>query len=813
MGFFEAFSGVVIAIVVLGLLAIFTLAIRLYRRVPQGMALIRNSPGGAHVSFHGALVLPFIHKAEIMDITVKRIEIARAGSDGLICKDNLRADIKVAFFVRVNKTADDVRSVADILGVDRASDQNALIGHFDAKFSEALKTVGKRFNFVELYEARDHFKREVTGVIGEDLDGYRLIDCAIDYLEQTEITNLNPDNILDAEGIKKITELTSTQKILANQIDRDREKTIKRQNVEAEEAVLELDRQLTEKQERQKREVAAVKAREAAEAHKIQQEERLKAEGARIRTEEELSVAEQNKQRQVIVAEKNKQRTEAIENERIIKDQQLEQTERERVVDLARIEKERAIESERKNIQDVIRERVAVEKTVVEEEEKIKDTRAVAEAERTKKVTVVAAERDAEESRVKLVVKARAEKESAEQLALQKVIEAEADQKAADKSAEARKLLAEAAAAEAAATGLAEVKVAAARAEAKEREGSAQAFVIEKVALAQAQAAAAKAGALRTEGAAEAEVIEKKALAAAKAEQAQGAAEAEVIEKKALAAAKAEQAQGSAEAEVIEKKALAAAKADEAQGSAAAVVIEKKAQAEAKGIELKAGARRTEGGLEAEVLEQKALAQARAEEAAAAALEKTGSAEANNLLKKFQADAQGIRDKAEAMKLFDPSGRAHEEFKLVTERDRQLALAQIEMQKSIAAAQAEVLSAGLQSAKIEIIGGESMFLDKLLGSVTQAKSVDHLVGGSKVLNDVKNTFFNGDPAYFKSQLHTFIDQFGLDSEDIKNLSISAAIHKMMNATADDRARGVLSSILGWAEKLGLDATKLDDFRK
>lgn len=718
MEFFEAFSGAVIVLAVLGMLVVFALIVRLYRRVPQGMALIRNSPGGAHVSFHGALVLPFIHKAEIMDITVKRIEIARSGSDGLICKDNLRADIKVAFFVRVNKTADDVRSVADILGVDRASDQNALIGHFDAKFSEALKTVGKRFNFVELYEARDQFKREVTGVIGEDLDGYRLIDCAIDYLEQTDITSLNPDNILDAEGIKKITELTSTQKILANQIDRDREKTIKRQNVEAEEAVLEMDRQLTEKQERQKREVAAVKARETAEAHKIQQEERLKAESARIRTEEELAVAEQNKQRQVIVAEKNKQRTEAIENERIVKDQQLEQTERERVVDLARIEKERAIENERKNIQDVIRERVAVEKTVVEEEEKIKDTRAIAEAERNKKVVVVAAERDAEEERVKLVARARADKESAEQQALQKVIEAEAEQKAADKSAEARKLLAEAAAAEAAATGLAEVKVATARAEAKEREGTAQAFVIEKVAVAQAQA-----------------------------------------------------------------------------------------------VEAKAGAMRTEGTVEAEIIEKKATAQARAEEVTAAAHEKSGTAEANNLLKKFQADAQGIREKAEAMKLFDTSGRAHEEFKLLTERDRQIAMAQIETQRAIAAAQAEVLSTGLQNAKIEIIGGESMFLDKLLGSVTQAKSIDNVVGGSKVLTDVKNTFINGDPAYFKSQLHNFIDQFGLDTEDIKNLSISAAIHKMMNATGDDRARSVLSSILGWAEKLGLDATKLDDFRK
>ena len=41
------------------------------------------------------------------------------------------------------------------------------------------------------------------GVIG--------LGAAIDYLEQTNLEHLNPNNILDAEGIKKITELTATQ--------------------------------------------------------------------------------------------------------------------------------------------------------------------------------------------------------------------------------------------------------------------------------------------------------------------------------------------------------------------------------------------------------------------------------------------------------------------------------------------------------------------------------------------------------------------------------------------------------------------------
>ena len=82
---------------------------------------------------------------------------------------------------------------------------------FDAKFSEALKTVGKQFEFVELYDKREQFKEQILKVIGTDLNGYRLDDAAIDYLEQTRLELLNPNNILDADGIKKITELTPSR--------------------------------------------------------------------------------------------------------------------------------------------------------------------------------------------------------------------------------------------------------------------------------------------------------------------------------------------------------------------------------------------------------------------------------------------------------------------------------------------------------------------------------------------------------------------------------------------------------------------------
>lgn len=279
-----------------------------YHKVPQGKALVRTGVGGLQVSFNGMLILPVLHRLEIMDISLKSIEVNRTGKDGLVCKDNMRADIKVVFFVRVNKTEDDVKEVAQSIGCSTASDQLRLVSLFDAKFSEALKTAGKRFDFVELYDSRDNFKNAILEIIGRDLNGYHLDDCAIDHLEQTAIELLNADNILDSEGIKKIRDLTAQQKIQANQILRDEEKTITKQNVEAQEAILELTRQLTEKEEKQKREIAVIKAREEAETRKIVAEELLKSEKARIQTEEEVQIAEQNRDRQIIVSVKAKEK-------------------------------------------------------------------------------------------------------------------------------------------------------------------------------------------------------------------------------------------------------------------------------------------------------------------------------------------------------------------------------------------------------------------------------------------------------------------------------------------------------------------------
>ncbi|HEY0370829.1 MAG TPA: hypothetical protein VGD79_02450, partial [Thermoanaerobaculia bacterium] len=415
-------------ILIVALFVIAVMIAKFYRKVEQGKALIVNKmKAEPEVTFTGATVLPIIHKAEVMDISVKTIEIDRRAKDGLICRDNIRADIKVTFFVRVNKTVEDVIKVAQSIGCARASDPLTLEALFTAKFSEGLKTVGKQLDFVDLYTKRHEFRDAIINLIGRDLNGYVLEDAAIDYLEQTPIINLDPMNILDAQGIRKITDLTSTEHVKTNEFQNNERKLTKKQDVEAAEAILELDRQQADATAKQQREIESVRAREAAELHKIQAEEHQRAEAARIAAEEQIQVAEQNKNRQIEVAQKNRERVVGIETERVEKDRALEQLIRERAVELSRIEKEKALEVEKKLIQDVIRERVVVERTVVEEQERIKTLIVVEDANRNRQAVIIAAEAEAQEKLVKDIKAAEAAEQAAGHWGRQRISNAEAE--------------------------------------------------------------------------------------------------------------------------------------------------------------------------------------------------------------------------------------------------------------------------------------------------------------------------------------------------------------------------------------------------
>jgi uncharacterized membrane protein YqiK len=436
---------------------------RLFRKVPQGQALVVSKWRTVVVTFTGQVVIPVIHKSEIMDISVKNIQIERRGKgNGLICNDNIRADISVEFFVKVDPTEQAVKKVAQAIGCERASDIQTLNTLFAAKFSEALKTVGKKFEFESLYTDRDSFRDEIVEIIGKDLNGYVLEDVAIDYLEQTPLADFDPDNILDADGIRKITERTAIQHIETNKAEQlEREETTRR-TVDADKAVFEMERDRAEAHARQQQEIRTVQATADAAASQVEEAERQKAESARITADQGIGVANENKDREVAIAGLNRERVIKVESENIERDRLLALTGRETAVAEASKEKEERT----RELADVARGRVEAELGVAEKEEAIKTVRVVEDAQRLATAEVKVAEGAAQASFVGTVKQAEALRQAASSEAERTTVLARANAEAAQQDALAAQRRAEGAQAEAAAGGLADVQVERERAEA-----------------------------------------------------------------------------------------------------------------------------------------------------------------------------------------------------------------------------------------------------------------------------------------------------------------------------------------------------------
>ena len=673
---------ITIAIVLLLGVGFMTMVTRFYRKVDQGKALIVSKMSGEpQVTFIGGLVLPIVYRAEVMDISVKTIEISRDGKEGLICADNIRADIKVTFFVRINKTTEDVLKVAQSIGCARASDQSTLEELFVAKFSEALKTVGKKLEFEQLYTQRDDFKDDIINVIGRDLNGYVLDDAAIDYLEQTPLVALDKDNILDAQGIRKITRITAEQHQQTNELRQKERMELTRQNLEADEAILELERRRADAEAKQHREIATVKARESAETLKVESEERQRAELARIKADEEIAINELNKQRQVEVAEKDRERVVAIKTEQVERDRDLEMISREREVERQRIDKEMELEVKRKEIADVVRSRVVVDKGVAEEEERIKDLRVTAEANRNKDVVVIAAQGEAEQDLVKEIKAAEAAEKVAEFKAREKLTMANAELESSDRVAKAKIRIAEGVQAEEAAMGLAEVRVKEANAVAIEKEGLAQARVEQEQGM-------ARMNIREKEIELEAQLAREKMVAEADGKQAEAVAT---------------QKMGEAEAEAIRALKLAEAEGDRAQAAA---------------------------------LKDQLLAKA-------AGTEAEGKAEATAVRERMAAEAEGLAKKLEAMQAMEGAAREHEEFRIRLAHERELGLQALEAQKAIASSQAELMSEAFTSADIKIMGGDGQFLDKFVQAASVGSAVDGFLENSGAMQKLLSTGATG----------------------------------------------------------------------
>jgi len=219
---------------------------------------------------------------------------------------------------------------------------------------------------------------------------------------------------------------------------------------------------------------------------------------------------------------------------------------------------------------------------------------------------------------------------------------------------------------------------------------------------------------------------------------------------------------------------------------AEADVIEKAglAEAEATSARLKA---------EAEGARLKALAEAEGTQAQAVA-------DAAMIGEKLKAEAAGLTEKAAAMAALDDASRGHEEYRLRLAAEKEIRLAGLDVQRQVAEAQATVLATGLENADIDIVGGESVFFDRLVSAVSMGKGLDGFVENSDTAKALAGPWLNGTSS-FTEDLTRMVGS--VSTGDVRNLTVSALLTRMMRAPGAGVAPGQVQQLLTAARELGL----------
>ncbi|MEZ4221912.1 MAG: SPFH domain-containing protein [Polyangiaceae bacterium] len=315
------------------LTAVVLIVTKLYQKTKASEAFVRTGAGGVKVIRDGgALIVPVMHELIRVSLQTLKLEVVRENQDALITQDKLRADIRAEFFVRVQPDRDSILQAARSLG-DCMQDRQAVKAVVEDKLVSALRTAAASKTLEQLNSERDEFSSEVMKLLAEDLrsNGLVLETVTISKLDQTDEQYLKAENIFDAQGRRKIAEITQLNLTERNRLVRAGEQARKEQDVQTRRQVLDFERQEAEAQARQQAEIQKIEADAAREA----EEKRILAERevllAGIAKTKDLELATRLQQQAIEVAEREKQQRIAMaEKDRAAAERELATAEAER---------------------------------------------------------------------------------------------------------------------------------------------------------------------------------------------------------------------------------------------------------------------------------------------------------------------------------------------------------------------------------------------------------------------------------------------------------------------------------------------------
>ena len=273
---------VLIFLVLVGLLLTGAAFVLFYRRAQKDIAYIRTGVGGEKVILNnGAFVFPVIHELTPINLQTLRIEIVRENAQALITKDPLRVDVTAEFFLRVGHDPQAISTAARALG-QRTMHPDGVKELVEAQCVAALRSVAAVLILAELHQKRSDFENNVEQNLSVEFakNGLELVSVSLTRLDQTDKNYFDPSNVFDAQGLTLLEQIKSQNDQNRNQISRDTELAIKQKDLATRIQKEKLDYEETLMQNTHKQQKASSEAETMQRIEEINIEKELRIEQA-----------------------------------------------------------------------------------------------------------------------------------------------------------------------------------------------------------------------------------------------------------------------------------------------------------------------------------------------------------------------------------------------------------------------------------------------------------------------------------------------------------------------------------------------------
>lgn len=414
--------GLFAALIILLLVGVWSYT-RVYVITPNNEAFVRT--GGVFVKQKsvilngGCVVLPGFHKLTRVPLREISIDVERTGKLAVRTQDYLRADMRVTFYVCINAREEDVLTAAARLSQNEKITPDDIKNALEKRADDAIRAAAKTKHLAEIDSDKLGFAQEVLNLMQQDLGkvGLTLNNIAISEIQESDTYDTN--NFFDAQGVRLrtetiqksiqqkrevelVTQVAIEQKELdaekrSLQIQQEKESARLAQQLEIEALTAQREREI---QEAKDREAAATQRTKILQARAVEEEEiRKKLAIQQSQIEADISLEERNKQLKVTQT-LQKQEAEVAE---IIRQQTIDASRLQAQVQVA--EAERLARLAQEDVAIAVankkRESFVAEAQQAKAEAGVTTATEIEKAERSQRLAVIAAEKEAQEKRVR----------------------------------------------------------------------------------------------------------------------------------------------------------------------------------------------------------------------------------------------------------------------------------------------------------------------------------------------------------------------------------------------------------------------------